>query len=82
MQQIFISVRIPALRQTKDFIVPPNMSVKDVKNLILNILKSEFGVSCIPDKCQLFDIADGLLLREECSLIQLGLSDGCKLIIM
>lgn len=45
MEKIALSVKIPALGGTYDFIVPANMAVKDVQSLIVRILNSEYGVS-------------------------------------
>lgn len=45
MEKISITVKIPALDSTYDFIVPNNMSVKNAQNLMIRILNSEYGIS-------------------------------------
>ena len=41
MDKISVTVKIPELGNTYDYIIPNNMSVKNDTNLILRILKSE-----------------------------------------
>lgn len=43
MEKISITVKIPALDSTYDFIVPNNMSVKNAQNLMIRILNSEYA---------------------------------------
>ncbi len=82
MEKISITVKIPALNSTYDFIVPSNMSIKNAQELIIRILNSEYGIS---DRCadtMLFDTSDNTALRLECSFAQLGISDGAKLLLI
>ena len=73
MEKISITVKIPALDSTYDFIVPNNMSVK---------LNSEYGISDKSADAMLFDTSDNTALRLECSFAQLGISDGAKLLLI
>lgn len=82
MEKISITVRIPALDNTYDFIVPNNMSVQNVQNLIVKILSSEYGISTTNNDVMLFDTSDNKALRLECSFAQLGISDGAKLLML
>lgn len=82
MTNITITIRIPALGNSFDFIVPNNMSVKDAQSLIIQILSSEYGVPNIGNEVTLFDTDDGKALRLECSFAQLGISDGAKLLLI
>lgn len=82
MERISVSVRIPALGNCYDFTVPDRMSVKDAKRLMVRILHSEYGVSNQSEDVALFDMADGTMLRTECSFAQLGIADGAKLMMM
>lgn len=82
MEKISITVKIPALDNTYDFIVPNNMSVRNAQNLIIRILNSEYGVSSKNSDAMLFDMSDRTALRLECSFAQLGISDGAKLILI
>ena len=82
MEKISITVKIPALDNTYEFIVPNNMSIRNVQNLMIRILNSEYG---IPDKStdvMLFDMEDNTALRMECSFAQLSISDGAKLLLI
>ncbi len=82
MEKISIAVRIPALNNSYDFIVPDNMTVQDVQKLIIRILSSEYGVSNNNMGLQLFDMTDGKALRMECTFMQQGISDGAKLLLI
>ncbi len=82
MDQVSVTVRIPALGITSDFIIPNNMSVENVKTLMLRILSSEYGISEDPNQLQLFDTQDGGMLRKECSFRQMEIQDGAKLILL
>lgn len=82
MEKISITVRIPALDNTYDFIVPNNMSVQNIQNLIVKILSSEYGISTTNNDVMLFDTSDNKALRLECSFAQLGISDGAKLLML
>lgn len=82
MEKISITVRVPVLDSTYDFIVPSNMAVRDVQQLMMKILNSEFGISDSTSDLTLFDRDDATVLRMECSLSQLGIGDGAKLVLM
>lgn len=82
MEKISITVKIPALGNTYDFIVPNNMSIQNAQNLIIRILSSEYGISDNSTDVMLFDMDDNTALRLECSFAQLGISDGAKLLLI
>ena len=82
MEKIPINVEIPALNGTYDFVVPSNMSIRDAQNLMIRILNSEYGISDQSTDVMLFDREDNKALRLECSFIQLGISDGAKLLLI
>lgn len=82
MEKISISVKIPALNNTYDFIVPNNMSIMDAQELMIRILNSEYGIIDKSSDVMLFDMSDNTALRLECSFAQLGISDGAKLLLM
>ena len=44
MEKISVSIRIPALDITQDFIVPSTMKMMDARQLVADILFSEYGV--------------------------------------
>ena len=82
LNRISVSIKIPALDNIYEFIVPNDMSVKDVQILIIKILNSEYGISENFSDAMLFDIDDVAALRLECSLEQLGIKDGAKLLLI
>lgn len=81
MEKVAVTVRIPALDGSYEFLVPESMSVGDAQNLMVRILESEYGVSGNIVDLMLFDLSDGEVLRRECSFKQLGISDGKKLLL-
>ena len=82
MEKISITVKIPALDGTYDFVVPNNMSIRNAQNLMIRILNSEYGISDKSTDAMLFDMGDNTALRLECSFAQLGISDGAKLLLI
>ena len=82
MEKISVTVNIPALGSTYNFIVPDSISVQNAHHLMIRILSSEYGISERSDNVMLFDTNDGTALRLECSFAQLGISDGAKLLLM
>ena len=44
MEKISVTVEIPALNSTYDFVVPGNMSIRNAQNLMIRILNSEYGL--------------------------------------
>lgn len=82
MEKISITVKIPALGNTYNFIVPNNMSIRNAQNLMIRILNSEYGISDVNTDVMLFDLNDNAALRLECSFAQLGISDGAKLLMV
>ena len=82
MEKISITVKIPALDNTYDFVIPNSMSVRNAQNLIIRILSSEYGILDNGNDVMLFDMTDNTALRLECSFAQLGISDGTKLLLL
>ena len=82
MGKISITVRVPALNETYDFIVPQSMSIKNAQNLMIRILNLEYGILDINTDVMLVNLYDNLALRLECSFAQLGISDGAKLLMI
>lgn len=82
MRKIPITVRIPAIQGTYEFLVPDNMAVADVQKLMIRILNSEYGTADNESDLLLVDEKDGKSLRVECSFSQLGINDGAKLVLL
>lgn len=82
MEKISVTVRVPALDSTFDFLVPSNMAVCEVQKLMIRILNSEYNVSNSIENLVLFDKETATVLRSECSFGQLCIGDGSKLILI
>ena len=82
MEKISISINIPAIGNTYEFMMPDSMTIQDAQNLIIRILSSEYGISKNNKDLMLFDLKDNLALRLECSFSQLGISDGARLLLI
>lgn len=82
MEKRAVTVRIPALGCERDFLIPAGMAVRDAIALMVRILASEYGVADSAAGAALFDMADGRMLRMECSLDQMGIPDGARLMLM
>lgn len=82
MEKVAVTVKIPALDNTYEFLVPNNMSVRSVLGLMVRILSSEYGISDNWDGLMLFDMSDQTALPLECSFDQLGICDGAKLLMI
>jgi len=82
MGKLSISIDVPAVGQCHEFLIPANMAVKNVIMLITRILVSEYGVVNDFSDVMLFGKDDARTLRTECSLAQLGISDGARLILL
>lgn len=82
MEKISVAIRIPALDVTHDFIIPSTMIMKDVKQLVMDIICSEYGVKKHASEIVFVDKVDGKALRMDANLEQLGIGDGAKLIML
>lgn len=82
MRKIPVTVRIPAIHGNYEFLIPDNMSVTDAQKLMVRILNSEYGIADNSSDLILIDEKDGKSLRPECSVSQLGITDGAKLILL
>lgn len=82
MDKITISIRIPALDITHDFIIPFTMKMADVRQLVVDILASEYGVKKTLNSVSFVDLQDGKSLIMEASAYQLDLGDGTKLVML
>lgn len=82
MEKVAITVRVPALDSTYDFIIPDSLPVEDVVQLIIKILSSEYGVSGNSEGAMLFDTSDQTALPPDCNFKQLGIFDGAHLLLI
>lgn len=82
MDTINITVKIPALGNIYEFVIPQNMPVSDVQVLMVKILNAEYGVSEDITDLVLFDMTDCKSLKLDCTFSQLGISSGANLILM
>lgn len=82
MEKISVTVKIPALGNTYDFIVPSHMPVRNAQDLMIRILNSEYGISDTNTDAMLYDMNDHTALHLEYSFARLGISDGAKLLMI
>ena len=82
MEKISVSIRIPALDITQDFIVPSTMKMMDVRQLVVDILFSEYGVKSLVSNVIFIDKSDAKALSMDASLAQMGIGDGAKLMLL
>ena len=81
MKKVAVTVRVPAIGQQHDFIIPDTMMVRDALKLMVEILASEYGVSDDGADLMLFDKSDGKALQMTYSFSQQGIADGAKLVM-
>ena len=81
MDKVSVTVRIPALDGSYDFLVPDNMPVTDVLDLIITIMKNEYGFSGRKQDISLLDLSDGRSLIWEHSFKRQGITDGANLML-
>lgn len=82
MEKVAVSVKVPALDNTYEFLIPSNMIVRNVLNLMVRILSSEYGISDNSDGLMLFDMSDHTALPSEHCFEELGICDGAKLLMI
>lgn len=82
MEAINITVKIPALGNTYEFLVPSNMPVSEVQFLMIKILNAEYGVSENVNDLLLFDTSDNKFLKLDCTFSQLGIISGANLMLI
>ena len=82
MEKIAVTVKVPALDNVYEFLVPNSMPVKNVLSLMVRILSSEYGISDNSEGLMLFDMNDQAALSPEYTFEQLGICDGAKLLMI
>ena len=81
MEKLSLTVQIPALEGTYNFIVPGNMLIRDAQKLMVKILSSEYGISEYDEDVMLLDMAYHAVLKEDESFENLGITNGTKLLM-
>lgn len=83
IQKISLSVRVPSVQKTHDFVLPESMSIKKVISLMSLTIADEYsGTSNNSDTLMLIDVNDNTTLNSGCSLKQLGIKNGAKLMLI
>lgn len=82
MDKTTVSIRIPALDVTHDFIIPSTMKMIDVRQLVVDILYSEYGVQKSDTDLTFVDCKDGRYLSMDVNIAQLGLGDGARMMML
>lgn len=82
MERISITVKIAALGQNRDFIVPNNMLIGDVITLVAKVVTTEYGIGNYGSNLMFFDAEDGQALCIDRSSEQQGIYNGSKLLLI
>lgn len=82
MRKISVTVLIPAIHGSYEFLIPDNMAVSNVLKLLVRIMNSERGTVDNSENVLLIDRKDGKSLRTECNFRQQGITDGTKLVLL
>lgn len=82
MDRITVSIKIPALDVTHDFVIPSTMRMGDVRQLVVDILASEYGVKKLDTDLAFVDCKDGRYLSMDVNIAQLGLGDGARMMML
>jgi len=82
MKKLSVSVDIPAIGARHDFLIPSSMAIKNVIELMLKVLASEYGISDDISDLTLIGKEDARMLEDEYNFSQLGIADGAKLIMI
>ena len=83
-EKMLVNVEIPGINMTHNFLVPNDMNIAKVTDLILKILEAEYqGVKYSKSENHvLIQNSTGAALSTKCSLSQLGIIDGERLILV
>lgn len=82
MENLSVTIRIPALSGEFNFIIPSNMTTRNAIGLILKILNSEYNTPLANTNILLYDETDGKALNYNRSLYESGITDGSKLVLV
>lgn len=81
MKKISLNVNIPSIGKVHDFIVPDNMSIKKITQLMAITLVDEYGITSNNENLLLINLSDNTMLNGSCSLKQLSIKNGSKLML-
>ena len=80
--KLCVNVNIPSVSKSHDFIVPYTMCIEKIISLMAVTISSEYGVLNGFDKAMLVDTHDNTVLNKSCSMKQMGITSGAKLILL
>jgi|GEM_PF-826441 len=83
-EKLSVNVEIPGINMVHNFLVPNDMNISKVTDLIIKILEDEYkGISYSKKESHLLiQSNNGNALTTNCSLSQLGITDGERLILI
>ena len=82
VHKISLSVKIPGLLDEREFIVPSDMKIGKIIQLIVNILQDEYvGILAISHNLLLVDVDSGEAFNPEFTPDQQNMYDGMKVIL-
>ncbi len=84
VEKISLNVEIPGLNVNHNYLIPEDMMISKVTNLILNTLLEEYPEACNSEYQRHFilHMKHGEILNPESSLKQLGIVNGDSVILM
>ncbi|WP_105614145.1 hypothetical protein [Vallitalea okinawensis] len=81
--KISLTVDVPSLGSSFDFLVPESMDVHKIIKLIAKVLYEEYrGIKFEIQELMLINTATNLVLNKEISCKHLGIVNGSKLILI
>ncbi len=77
-----MNVNIPAVNKSHDFIVPSTMGIGKIICLMALTISEEYGIAYKFEEAMLVDVHDNMVLNNNCSMKQMGIENGAKLILI
>ena len=84
VEKISVNIKILSLNTEHNFLIPMDMNVREITSLIIQILRDEdpgVGVNNVTEY-RLLQVLTGKILNSSCSLKQLGIVQGEKLVLI
>ena len=83
VEKISVNIKVVGLNVEHNFLIPKDMSAKDAVELIVKALCEEYpGVKDNAEGHSLLQISSGKVLNPSCSLKQLGIVQGERMILI
>lgn len=83
-EKVSVNIMVPGLNASHNYLIPDDMSISKVYELVMNTLKDEYPGASV-QRLSFYGIiqaSTGKLLNEASDLSHLGILDGEKLILL